>query len=86
MTPKRYISEALGTVDRLPSVSSISQLFHLLQTINYVSLYSPENPADADSGNFQTSALWSSFSPVVICVIYWDSLFVVVSTLEYIRI
>ncbi len=45
--------------------------------------YSPENPVDADSVSFQSSALWSSFSPVVIWVIYRDSLIVVVSTLEY---
>lgn len=77
---------ARGSVDRLLSVSSISQLFHLLQTINYVSLYSPENPVDADTVSFQSSALSSSFSPVVIWVIYRDSLIVVVSTLEYMRI
>lgn len=46
--------EALLT---LLSVSSISQLFHLLQIINYVSSYSPGNPVDADSVNFQSSAL-----------------------------
>ncbi len=45
--------------------------------------YSPENPVDADSVSFQSRALWSSFSPVVIWVIYRDSLIVVVSTLEY---
>lgn len=31
--------------------SSVSQLFHLLLMINYVLLYSPENPVDADSSD-----------------------------------
>ncbi len=38
---KRYISVTRGSVDRLLSVSSISQLFRLLQTINYVSPRTP---------------------------------------------
>ncbi len=45
-----------------------------------------ENPVDVDSVSFQSSALWSSFSPVVIWAIYRDSLIVVVPTLEYMRI
>jgi len=56
-------AEALLT---LLSVSSISQLFHLLQIINYVSLYSPGNPVDADSVNFRLVGFDLRFLPVVI--------------------